>query len=202
MKRIIFLIALTTSITAYGQNWGLGVRFGDLSGLTLKKYFSDNAFEISVGRTYFFYSKSTYDHYYDFWYKKHKTDYDEFTYLGYKASVPLGIQMHYIFQKSIRKVANIDISGFNGYFGLGAQLRFQNHSYSFKYKLKNDPTWYYDNDHQVSEIELGGDGVVGVEYTFENAPITLFMDFTLFMEVINEPFLFHGMGGIGLRYNF
>jgi len=202
MKRIIFFIALTTSVTVYGQNLGLGVRLGDPSGLSLKKYFGDKAFEISFGRTYMFNDRYWYVHHFNDWYEEHKFDYNEIQYIGYKASVPLGIQMHYLFQKGFNKIEDEDLAGLKWYFGFGGQLRFQNYSYDFRYKLKGDPDWHYDENHQVREFDFGGDGVIGLEYTFKNAPISIFADVVLFMEIIDNPFLFYGQGGIGCRYNF
>jgi len=202
MKRIVLLFLFTVSIAAYGQKLGFGVRLGDPSGLTLKKYFSKNALEISVGRTYMFYGRGWYDHRFNDWYERQKYDYEDFQYMDYHSSVPIGVQVHYLFNNSINKIGDDAITGLNWYYGFGGQLRFQNYTYDFKYKIHGDNNWYYEKNKQVNNIDLGGDGVIGLEYTFDKAPLSIFLDITLFMEVVDDPFLFHFQSGLGCRYNF
>ena len=57
-------------------------------------------------------------------------------------------------------------------------------------------------DQRVNDIDLGVHGVGGVEYTFAAVPISLFLDGTLFMEVVDDPFLFWPQLGTGARFRF
>ena len=57
-------------------------------------------------------------------------------------------------------------------------------------------------DQRDTGVDLGADGVLGLEYTFRNAPLNLFMDGTLCMEIVDDPFWFRGQFGIGARYLF
>ena len=64
-----------------------------------------------------------------------------------------------------------------------------------------DPNWYTTTD-RVTEIDVGVDGVIGLEYKFPKVPIAVFADFTLAMELYPDPFIPWGQFGIGARYNF
>jgi hypothetical protein len=93
-------------------------------------------------------------------------------------------------------------AGLDWYYGFGAQLRMQRFRYDYRYKLEGNNEWYVVYDADVVETDLGLDGVLGVEYKFPDAPVALFMDGTLFMEIIDDPFLFRPQFGIGARYMF
>lgn len=195
---ILLVLSMTFSIDAIGQNnWGLGVRLGDPSGITLKKYMDKNALEVSVGRTHLFYGDKWYDKRFNKWYDGKKFGYQDFQYLAYKASTPIGIQVHYLFRKPLESA-----SGLEWYFGVGGQLRYQTFTYDYRYKVNGNSQWYYATGDRVTDFDLGADGVLGLEYTFKEVPLSLFLDATLFMEVVDNPFLFSLQGGIGVRYNF
>jgi hypothetical protein len=53
MKKIIFTIIFAVSVVfvsnAQEQKWAVGARLGEPSGLNIRKYFDENAFEINVG---------------------------------------------------------------------------------------------------------------------------------------------------------
>jgi len=201
MKRIIFIAVLTLSITAHSQNMGIGIRLGDPSGLTLKKYMGSNALEFSIGRTHLFYGNGWYDSHFNGWYQDQHFGYNDFQYLDYKASVPIGMQVHYLINKNIYKIGTEDIKGLQWYFGFGGQFRFRNYHYDYRYKVTNSSDWVYTKG-SITDLDLGPDGVIGLEYKFDNAPISVFADATLFMEVVDNPFLFWFEGGVGVRYNF
>lgn len=194
----IFLLPRTTLAQ---ENWGVGVRLGDPSGISVKKYTENNALEISVGRTHWS-GRRWYDNRFDDWYKDQKFGYSEFQYRGYSASTPIGIQVHYLYRKSINTVADEQINGLEWYYGFGGQFRYQTYTYDYRYKLSGDPNWYYETGERVTDFDIGVDGVIGLEYTFEDAPVSVFLDATLFMEVVDDPFLFWMQAGVGARYNF
>jgi hypothetical protein len=184
------------------NNWGVGVRLGDPSGISIKKYTQNNAIELNVGRTHLTGRDRWYDNRFDDWYKDKKFGHKDFQYNGYKASTPIGVQLHYLFRKSINNVAEESVRGLEWYYGIGGQFRYQTYSYDYRYKLDGDPNWYYNTGDRVADIDIGIDGVLGLEYTFDEAPISIFLDATLFMEVVDDPFYFWLQGGIGVRYNF
>ena len=99
-------------------------------------------------------------------------------------------------------MAGKNAEGLQWYWGFGGQVRTQRVSYTYRYKVKNGPDWVVVNDASVQETNLGLDGVLGLEYKFKNAPLAMFLDGTLFMELYDQPFLFSLQGGLGVRYTF
>ncbi len=195
---LIFTVLTILSIpSVYSQDWGVGLRLGDPTGITVKKYMGGNALELSVGRTHWFYGHGYYDRRFNKWYESNKFGYKDFNYIGYRASVPLGLQVHYLFQKGIASAEGLD-----WYVGFGGQFRFQTYTYDYRYKVEGDPDWYYSTGGRVTDFDLGVDGVIGLEYNFSEVPISLFIDATLFVELIDDPFLFWFQSGLGIRYRF
>lgn len=163
---------------------------------------SKNALELSIGRTYVWGYRNWYYDRFDYWYGNQKFGYKEFQYISYRSSQPLGIQLHYLFNNPIKSTGKTDLSGLHWYYGLGAQFRFQTYDFDYRYKVDGDPDWYYARGERVTDIDLGIDGVLGLEYRFKTAPFSVFADITLFMEVVDNPFAFWTQGGVGVRYNF
>lgn len=184
-------------------NFGIGFRVGDPSGLSLKKYFNRSALEFSIGRTHLWNRGRWYNREFDHWYRDHyRPGYKEFQYLGYRATVPIGLQLHYLIHRNFNKATDEVLNGLTWYCGFGAQLRFQTYSFDYRYKLEGSPAWRYETGETVTDLDIGPDVVIGLEYIFPKAPISIFGDATLFMEVADDPFLFRLQGGFGLRYNF
>lgn len=192
---LLLLSLIATSATA--QKWGLGVRLGDPSGISVKKYGEGHAWEFNLGRTHLFNGHRYFNNRYAYWYDHQHFDHKEHEFIGYSASVPLGLQVHYLFQKPVKNA-----EGLQWYWGFGGQVRTQRVSYAYRYKVKNGPDWVVVNDASVQETNLGLDGVLGLEYKFKNAPLAMFLDGTLFMELYDQPFLFSLQGGLGVRYTF
>ncbi|MEO8591289.1 MAG: hypothetical protein ABI432_18060 [Flavobacteriales bacterium] len=194
-KSLVLLCLLSTSVNA--QTWGLGFRLGDPSGITVKKYWGGHAFEVSLGRTHVFNGPAYYSGHYDHWYEDQHFDYPAHEYLNYRASSAIGLQAHYLVQKDVKNAGGLD-----WYYGFGGQIRSLQYYYDYRYKPGPGPEWVVVHDEHVTEVDLGLDGVVGIEYKFTDAPIALFLDATLFMEVFDNPFVFWPQMGLGARYNF
>jgi hypothetical protein len=206
------LLVLFANISIFAQkgtssspNLGVGIRLGDPTGLTVKKYMGRNALEFNIGRTYMFsggnrYYDRRFNDWYDGWHHQYP-HYREIEYIGYSRSVPLSLQLHYLqlhylFHRNIKEVDNLQ-----WYWGLGAQLRIQKYSYNYRYKLDGSSAWYHGTE-AVTDLDVGVDGVLGVEYRIPSLPISVFADIDLFMEVADDPFTFWLQGGLGARYNF
>jgi len=202
MKKIFIIILVIFSINAFSQNNGIGVRMGDPTGVTYKKYMGNNALEINIGYTYLFENGNNwYSDRYDVWYKKQKFNYTGYEYLGYSnVSFPLCLQIHYLFQKPI-SAADSKVGKLSWYWGLGGQLRLQSYSFDYAYKDASGPDWNYVYGKRVTDLNIGVDGVGGVEYKFSKAPFSVFCDFTLELEIYDN-FAPWGQAGIGGRYNF
>lgn len=203
MKYFLLLALVTSSVTVTAQdNWSIGLRMGDPAGFTAKKYMGNNALEFNIGRSHWLSGAGRYNNRFNDWYQAQNLSYTHFQYVNYRTSSALGIQVHYLFHYPLSEVLDEDIAGLDWYWGVGGQFRFQSYRYDYRFKVDGDPNWYYETGPAVTDVDLGCDGVIGLEYTFSEVPISVFTDVTLFVELIDDPFQFHTQAGLGGRYNF
>jgi hypothetical protein len=177
-----------TSSSTTPKNWGIGLRLGDPLGVTLKKYLvNGRALEFNLGSS----SSWGYDyrhHFYD------DNKYRNAQYLGYHRNNAVSFQAHYLFQKPFPNA-----KGLSWYWGIGAQLRVKRYEFYYRYDAGN--AWIYQED-KVTNVDIGADGIIGLEYDIPKAPLSIFADANLFLEIADDPFDLFGQGGIGIRYNF
>ncbi len=193
----IFFIAFSLNAQ---DNWSAGIKLGDPSGVSLKKYMGNKAIELNVGRTHWWDGNGWYNNRFNNWYKDGKFGYDDYEYLGYKANVPLSVQVHYLINNDITEFEDDLPGNLDWYYGAGVQMRYRSYLYNYRYKDAGDPSWKYTDTGWEVDLDLGIDAVIGLEYRFEDLPIALFIDANLFTEVLNDPFLFDMQGGLGARY--
>lgn len=181
------LITLFSFTTSYCQDFGVGLRLGDPMGISVKKYLGDNALEISFGSTVH-YRGYDYNYFYNHDNRyKNKNIYS----VGYSRDYSIGIQVHYLLHQDL----DVNIKGdLDWYFGVGGQFR-----------LHKGTLHYWENglyyEDPLSDYDIGPDGTIGMEYTFDGAPLSVFIDATVFLEIINRVD-FHPQAAIGVRYNF
>ncbi|MDJ1470510.1 hypothetical protein QNI19_25660 [Cytophagaceae bacterium DM2B3-1] len=171
-------------------SWGVGLRLGTLTGLTVKKYFTKSALEFNLGTMY------NYGYNYDNRFNK-----NNYKYIGYGSYRALGLQAHYMGQKAIKGA-----SGLDWYYGGGVQFRFDRTTYTYDFKSyygpgKNDYVWVRTTDRPVF-VDFGLDGIIGLEYKFKKAPLSVFADANLYIELSHDPGWVNMQGGLGIRYNF
>ena len=188
---LFFLAALALSSNSFGQakgTIGLGVKAGDPTGLSVKFYQAASAIEVVVGRPYYF-SSRFHDHgyYHDRFYKNNKLKGYHFDH--YTAGNPVAVQIHFLKHKKTKAAKELQL-----YVGLGPQLR----AHRVHYHYHDDHRFYYTET--ATNIDLGLDGVFGLEYTFSDLPLSIFADANLFLELVDDLGL--GLqGGLGVRYN-
>jgi hypothetical protein len=199
----LFFCLIGNSIAQKGgkpKSWGLGLRLGDPTGITAKKYFGGNkALEFSVGRTNTWGRDYYYDDWYSEWYYEKYPNWRNWKGWrgwdgwrdGFVSSSSVAFQGHYLVHKDIPS-----LSGLRWYVGGGIQARFL----TIKYRYYDD--FFRETRDTHTFINLGLDGVGGLEYTFSDVPISVFLDINIYLEMVNRPFLLLGQGGIGGRYNF
>jgi uncharacterized protein YgiM (DUF1202 family) len=181
--------------SSYNRNWGIGLRMGDPSGISIKKYNGNTAWEFNIGHTAYWGRYTYREAFYN--YKPYK-NYRDIDIESYRTTRALGIQARHLWQKDL----NIDgLSGLQWYYGLGGQLKHIAVVYRFDYEDEYGRDWndVYDT---ANFINLGVDGIIGLEYTFSELPLSIFTDINLFLEVFSNPFFLHTQGGLGIRYNF
>lgn len=196
-KFLITCLFLAFSIAGFSQK-GIGIRLGDPSGLSFKMYNGDNALEFSIGRT-FILGKGYYNNHFFKWYSDATFAYTNYAFVKSNISTPIGMHVHYLIHEDW---FSADFDGLQWYYGFGGQFRIQSYSHEYRYKVEGDNNWYYAETDRFTDIDLGGDGVIGAEYEFPDHPFRVYTDLTLFMEFVDSPFNFDLQWGIGGRYMF
>lgn len=171
-------------------NWSVGLKLGDPTGVTVKKYNGNNAWEFIIGRSGYYYGGASY---YNYRYN-HDSRYKNKGYYGYyyeRGTAPIAIQVRHLF---FHKPINV-LDGLTWYAGVGGQLRYSSYYYHYfdAYGKQVD---------KVSDFGIGPDGVIGLEYTLDELPISFGLDVNLYVEIFDRPLLLLGQGGLAVRYNF
>jgi uncharacterized protein YraI len=187
------------SASSAAYKWGIGLRLGEPAGLTVKKYNSNNtAWEINLGRA------ARWGHHYgkdDFYKYSRYSNTNNYYYSGFVPGFTTALQVRYMWSKPINGA-----DGLSFYYGGGLQARFTPVKYRYYYYDGNDTDWWKDNryyrEDRVTDIDLGLDGVLGLEYMMKDLPLSFFLDMNLFVEIVDTPFIIYPQGGAGVRYNF
>ncbi|HRZ41479.1 MAG TPA: hypothetical protein P5228_02120 [Bacteroidales bacterium] len=200
MRKILTVIFLTVVVSVNAQNqFAIGFRMGDPSGLTVRLYTETDRFEMNLGRSHVFYGKGWYENQFDPWYKAQEFGYKEVQFLRYKTSFPLALQLHRIHQQPWKNFGGHKLYLFDWYYGYGLQLAFQKYEYEYRYKATSTSPWVSVWS-TVPDIDVGLDGLIGLEYTVQKTPLRIFADLNLFIEVADNPFRFFFQSGVGVRY--
>lgn len=185
-------IVISTIAVASAQHarWGIGLRAGDPVGLTVKRYIQQGkAWEFNIGRSGF----------YGYNYQKSFNRYDRFDGYEYRAhnlNSAMGVQLHYL---QHRDLGLREIPGIDWYYGIGGQLR--SYDVDYEYRIRQGGNWEVARD-RVTNIDLGVDGIIGLEYSWRDIPLSVFGDINLFVEIVDTPMIFYLQGGVGIRYYF
>lgn len=174
---------------------GIGVKAGDPTGLSVKFYQPKLAIEIVAGRPYYFSGRYYNDkYYYDRFYKYDK--YRGYYYEHYEASNPFALQIHFLKSKGTKTSSSL-----SWYYGGGPQFRAYKVNYYYREYYGPRGNDYRIVNFQDTYFDLGLDGVIGLEYTFPDLPLSLFGDVNLFVELADDPLHLELQGGLGVRYN-
>jgi len=202
-KNVSIALLLLMGTNAYAQeDWAVGLRLGDPSGLTLKKYDGNKAWQLNIGRSRWFDGDNWYGDRFGDWYNDGRYNYSAYQYLGYKRSLPLSIQLHYLINNEITEWDFDGEGQLFWYYGFGLQLNYLSYVYDYRYKRAGDPNWYYADSDRLYDIDFGADAVLGAEFLFSDIPLSVFMEINIFLEAFDDPFYMRGQGGIGARYHF
>jgi hypothetical protein len=194
-RSLLFVAAFFISFLSFGQSAGtigLGVKGGDPTGLSVKFYRPSLSIELVVGRPYYFSGRYYDNSYYSKrFYKIDKYNYPYYKFGYYTARNPMAIQVHFLKSKATKTAKEL-----KWYYGAGPQLRMHKIEY-----------FYFDDRYRnavysevYNNIDLGIDGVFGLEYTFSDLPLSIFADANIFLEIVDEVTL-SPQGGLGVRFN-
>lgn len=193
-KRNFFLVLAFFVFTQIGftQHYknGIGIKLGDPTAFTYKMYGAkDNAIEFTLGTT----SAGWWGGYYRNSFGLY-SKYKDFFYVGHTVNSTIVLQGRYLKHKSITS----DIEGkFDWYYGFGAAMRLANVDYTYRETVNGQIL-----RDAATNVSLGPEGIIGLEYLFKDAPVSVFVEASLMFEVINRPFTPWSFGGFGIRYNF
>jgi hypothetical protein len=131
MRKLIYvlliMIIFQQKVSAQdAPNIGIGFRIGDLTGISVKKYFGESALEFNIGRVL----RYADPHYDVIFYKFKGYNKDEYMYQSYYQHVPLAAQLHYLRQREFSFAKQL-----SWYYGIGAQVRMFPIKYTYKYKV-------------------------------------------------------------------
>jgi hypothetical protein len=197
MKRILTIAFVLAAFCLQAQRkyptqQGIGLRVGSPTGLTYKKYISKwNAIELTLGTVPPGWNRSYYQNQFNAWGK-----YDKFIYLSHNVESTVYFQGRYLMHFN---VPIEDMTGkLNWYWGLGGMVKIASVQYTYA-DIESNPTTQVVG---VTDFDFGPEGIIGAEYSFEDIPIALFAEASLFIEVFDRPGSARMLGGIGVRYNF
>jgi hypothetical protein len=192
MRVIIFIALLLMVCTVQAQHQSLGLRVGDPSGVSYKKYLSNSAhaFEFVIGSVQPSWNQSYYKNSFD--------TYDKFTndvYVDHRVKTTLYWQGRWLRQYPWH-VEGVD-GTFEWYWGVGALLKISAVDYDYRENGSNNV-----RTEKVNDLDIGPEIPLGMEYTFPDVPVTLFGEFGAFVELANRPGTLVIKGALGVRYNF
>ena len=104
------------------------------------------------------------------------------------------LQGRYLFQYDIPVEGMVGKLGW--YWGGGAMLKFA--TVNYKYELL---MMLQELDNRT-DIDFGPEGIAGMEYTFDDIPLTIFGEVSVLLEFADRPLTFRAFAAAGARFNF
>jgi hypothetical protein len=192
MKSKIFLsLLLLVSFSGFSQHHqGVGIRLGEPIAVTYKRYLPANkALEFMLGTAPTRFAKSYYSNSFE-------ERYDDYDYVSHSLRNIIYIQGRYQFHYQI------PTDGIEGkldwYWGIGAA--FKSASASYRYVDESLITQEVF-ELRRTDIDLGPEGMLGLEFTMQNAPFTVLAEMSTFLELADRTTV-RVLAGIGIRANF
>ena len=194
MKKVIALLSLVLCVclSVAAQDRSIGLRLGDPTGITYKKYFGRthaHAFEVGIGSALY----GWHDNYHTNSFRAYGP-YDDFRYRSHSVMSTVYLQGRYLQHYNIYVQ---DLEGkWDWYWGAGAVLKYS----KVRYHFQNDGPPFNDTD-IYNDVDFGPEGIAGMEYTFEEIPLTVFAEISVFLEIVDRVTL-RPLSGLGARYRF
>jgi hypothetical protein len=178
------------SANLFAQHHGLGFKIGEPMALTYKNYLPNNkALEFVLGT-----SPKTWDKiYYGNSFENKFKDYDHYR---LRVSNIIYTQVRYVIHH------HINTEGIDGkldwYWGVGVAYKKAKTKYDYTI-TGNSPKEIYVLER--TDVDFGPEVIGGLEYTMQNAPISIFTEFSTMLELADR-FTARVVGGLGARVNF
>jgi hypothetical protein len=192
MKKVIVLLSLAFCVcfTAPAQDRGIGLRLGDPTGITFKKYFGrTRAFELGLGSALYGWHNNYYVNSFQAY-----GPYEDYRYRSHSVISTVYLQGRYLQHYDIYVQ---DLEGkWDWYWGVGAVLKFS----KVRYRYQHDEPPFDDTD-IYNDVDFGPEGILGMEYTFQDIPLTVFAEISLMFEIVDRVSV-RPLSGLGARYRF
>jgi hypothetical protein len=192
MRVYFLLVVLCISGSLLAQHQSFGLRVGDPTGLSYKKYLSNSAHavEFGIGSASPEWNKS--------YYKNSFKDYDRYNNDEYRSH---NIESTFYLQGRYLKHYPWHVEGIEGtidwYWGIGIMMKVAKIEY--RYQPSDSRGTRVDD---ITDFDLGPEIPVGMEYTFSDIPVTIFSEAGLVIELTDRPGTLQLKGAVGVRYNF
>ncbi len=201
------------STTLFSQQQTVGLRFGDLTGISYTRGDDRGAWEVNLGRTYLKYhnrKRSTeFDQWLEdqtFWQEANADPSYEAVLLRSDIEPELALQVRRLFRGFVVDPRTNSATRMSWYAGGGAQLRYERYSY-IVYEIKPSPVPESERYIQVINdpshyLGLGMDVTAGLDYALMQFPFVVFLDFSMYNRISNFSFEPIAHAGFGARYVF
>jgi hypothetical protein len=185
---IFFLLMVASGAFAQRYTQAIGLRLGDPVGLNYRMFGRSGAgLEFGIGSANYAYRSGYYRDAFD-----NRSRFNNATYDFHRVNSSILLQGRYFQQSKLN--ANID-GRLDWFWGIGAAFR----STKVDYTYRLDGIQHRET---VTDIDLGPEGLIGLEYMFPRSPISVFAEVSLMLEIADAPGNLFMLGGVGVRYNF
>jgi hypothetical protein len=196
---LISFLAISTILPAQRKKNQIGMRIGDPIGVTFKTFRNEKtAFEFILATAGENWNRSYHE---ESFIHEYYEDVPDVEYQSSTQKNVLYVQARYL---SHSQIIWAEIPGtWEWFWGIGivaktAELKYQYNQYA----VIDDKYYTYELESKVRDYDVGPEGVVGVQYSFKDLPLTIGYEFSLLTEFYDRAPAFRGLTGLVFRYSF
>ncbi len=195
MKKILFIGLFLLPFIGFAQERGVGIRLGEPFSITYRDFISDYiSYEGMIGLAGV--NSSSY-YLRDF---ENNPPQDNAFHQNNSAKRGVSLNGRLAYNDDFSEAFGIEKGYLMGYAGLGLQFRTTNASYQYTLNQVN-PDQPVQQEERTN-VDFGGEVFLGVEYYFDETPISVFGEAGFFLELLDRVGHVKGQGGVGVRYIF
>lgn len=193
MKYRLIILLVVLPFISFAQERGVGIRLGEPLSITYKDFLSDNiSIEGMIGV-----AGVNGASYYQKDFESNPPESNSF-YVSSSAQKGISFNVRSAYHEDITDVFGITEGYLLAYGGVGIQLRTTKVTYAY---ADGQTSSLLKNDSRTN-ADFGPEAFIGVEYYFDEVPISVFGEAGFFLELIDRIGHVKGQGGIGVRYIF
>jgi hypothetical protein len=193
LKKIILFVLTLIPLYAAAQEQGIGLRFGEPFSVTFKTFLDDQiSLEGMIGS-----AGPNSAQYYQRAFDRNRPSTNAF-YVSHSTSSSISVNFRSAYHEDFTSELGIEQGYILGYAGAGLQLRSVNVDYTYT-DTSISPDLLRESR---TNVDFGADLFGGAEYYFDSAPISVFAEVGLFLELLDSFGHIKFQGGIGVRYLF